>query len=85
MTLRAEEREPGNVYYRLRVVEVMEGMGRADDAIRVATRAASMAKTPEERAAVAAALASAQQFQVSQKKMKEDKPSGESDAVPPRQ
>jgi Protein of unknown function (DUF3500) len=56
-------------------------MGRADDAIRVATRAASMAKTPEERAAVSAALAGAQEFQVSQKKMKEDKPSGESDAV----
>jgi tetratricopeptide (TPR) repeat protein len=88
MTLRAEEREPGNVQYRLRVVEVMERMGRAEDAIRVATRAASMAKTPEERAAVSAALAGAQQFQVSQKKMKEDKPSGDSDAVkapPPRQ
>ena len=49
MTLRAEEREPGNVYYNSEWWKKMEAMGRADDAIRVATRAASMAKTPEER------------------------------------
>jgi tetratricopeptide (TPR) repeat protein len=71
MTLWAVESEPGNIHYRLRAVEVLERMGNADNAIRAATLAASMAKTPEERTAASAALAGAQQFQASQQKIKE--------------
>jgi TonB family protein len=71
MALTAVDREPGNVYYRIRAVEVLERMGRAEDAIRVATLAASMAKTPQEQGATSASLAGARQFQVSQRDMKE--------------
>lgn len=67
MTLQAVSREPGSVQYRIRAVEVLERQQRADDAVRVATLAASMAKTPEEQQAASAALAGAQQFQESWK------------------
>ena len=70
MTVQAVSREPGNVHYRVRGVEVLERQQRADDAIRVATLAMSMAKTPEEQQAAAAALAGAQQFQETWKKFK---------------
>jgi TonB family protein len=69
-TLQATQREPGNVHYRIRSVEVLERQGRPSDAVTVATLAASMAKTPEERAATASSLAQANQFQESWEKMK---------------
>jgi hypothetical protein len=48
-------------------VEVLKLMGKADNAIRAATLAASMAQTPEERTAASRALAGAQQLKESQK------------------
>jgi len=71
MALSAVSLEPGNVRYRLNSVQVLEMMGRGDDAVRVAKIAASMAKTPEEQANALAALSSAQQYQDYQKKVKE--------------
>jgi len=68
MTMQAVSREPGNVQYRIRAVEVLARQERADDAVRVATLAVSMAKTTEERQAASAALAGAQQFQESWRK-----------------
>src|SRR5579864_4205278 len=61
MTVQAVGREPGNVHYRVRAVEVLERQQRPDDAVRVATLAMSMAKTPEEQQAASAALAGAQE------------------------
>ncbi|HYB76999.1 MAG TPA: TonB C-terminal domain-containing protein [Candidatus Bathyarchaeia archaeon] len=69
MTLQAVTREPGNVQYRVRSVEVLERQRRAKDAVRVATLAVEMAHTPEERQAAAAALAGAQQFEESWEKI----------------
>lgn len=69
MTLQAVTREPGNMQYRLRAVEVLERQHRADDAVRVATLAVSMAKTPQEQQTASEALASAQQFKESWAKM----------------
>ena len=63
--------EPGNVRYRLNAAQVLEIMGRGDDAVRVAKLAASMAKTPEEQAEALAALSNAQQYQEYEKKVKE--------------
>jgi hypothetical protein len=71
MALTAVSLEPGNVRYRLNSVQVLETMGRGDDAVRVAKLAASMAKTPEEQADALAALSSAQQYEDFQKKLKE--------------
>lgn len=65
MTLQAVGREPGNVHYRVRAVEVLDRQQRPDDAVRIATLAVSMAKTPEEQQAASAALAGAQAFQES--------------------
>lgn len=70
MTLQAVSREPGNVQYRIRSVEVLERQQRAEDAVRVATLAVSMAKTPEEGRAAAVALAEAQQFEESREKIR---------------
>ena len=70
MALQAVDREPGNVQHRLRMVEVLERQQRAEDAVRVATLAQSMAKTPEEVQAVSAALSGAQQFQASLQKIR---------------
>ena len=70
MTLQALAREPGNVQYRIRGVEVLERQGRAEDAVRVATLAVTMAKTPEEAQATSTALAGAQQFQESLHKIR---------------
>jgi TonB family protein len=69
-TLQATQREPGNVHYRIRSVEVLQRQGRPEDAVKVATLAAAMAKTPQERAATEASLAQARQFQESWEKMK---------------
>ena len=68
MTLQAVSREPGNVNYRIRAVDVLERQQRPHDAVRVATLALSMAKTPEEQKAASASLAGAQQFQESWQK-----------------
>ena len=59
MALRAIDLEPGDVSYRLRAVQALERLGRAEDAMKVATLAASMAKTPEDQSAPSAALAGA--------------------------
>jgi Tfp pilus assembly protein PilF len=71
MAVTAVDLDPGNVRYRLDAAQVLERMGRVDDAVRVATLAASMAKTPQEQAAALAVLSNAQQFQNYQKQMKE--------------
>jgi TonB family protein len=70
MTLQAVSREPDNVQYRIRSAEVLERQQRAEDAVRVATQAVSMAKTPEEGHAAAVALAEAQQFEESRDKIR---------------
>jgi len=62
MVLHAVELEPGNISYRFRAVQVLERLGRADDAVRAATLAVAMARTPQEQAQASAALSSAQKF-----------------------
>lgn len=71
MTLWAVQCEPGNVQYRLRGVQLHEQMGDADNAVRSATFATKMARTPEEQKAAAEALESAQKFQEYKQKVKE--------------
>lgn len=71
LMLQAVSLEPGNVHYRLRMAQLLERMGRTDDALRVATLAASMAKTPEESAEAQSTLNSVRQFQEYQRHMKE--------------
>ena len=71
MAIIAVDLEPGNVGYRLNAAQVLEIMGRGDDAVRVTNLAASMAKTPEEQAEALAALTRAQQFQEFENKVKE--------------
>jgi len=62
LALQALSMEPGNMHYRLRMVQVLEQMGHADDALRVATLAVSLAKTPAEWSEAQEALGSAQRF-----------------------
>ena len=71
MALTAVELEPGNVHYRLNSAQILERMGRVDDAIKVAEHAASMAKTPEEQTAALALLAHAQQHRDYEQRRKE--------------
>jgi tetratricopeptide (TPR) repeat protein len=71
MALASVTLEPGNVHYRINAAQVLEIMGRGDDAVRVAKIAASMARTPEEQADALVALSNAQQYQEQQKKVKE--------------
>jgi len=71
MTLWAVQSEPGNIQYRLRAVQLHEQMGDGDNAVRTATFATKMAKTPEEQKAAAEALESAQKFQEYKQKVKE--------------
>jgi len=82
MTLQAVSREPGNVQYRIRSVEVLEGQQRATDAVRVATQAVSMAKTPEEKQAAGVALAQAQQFEAARERIREIQPREAATAAP---
>lgn len=82
MTLQAVSREPGNVQYRIRSVEVLERQQRAEDAVRVATEAVSMAKTPEDSQAARVALAEAQQFEESSGKIGAMQPSEAGTAAP---
>ncbi len=63
LVLRAVVLEPGNVDQRILAVQVLERLGRAEDAVRVANLAVSLAKTPQEEAEASAALSSAQRFQ----------------------
>jgi TonB family protein len=63
MVLHAVELEPGNVSYRIRAVQVLERLGRAEDAVSVANLAVSLARTPQEQAEASATLSSAQQFE----------------------
>jgi tetratricopeptide (TPR) repeat protein len=71
MTLWAVQSEPGNIQYRLRAVQLHEQMGDADNAVRAATFATKMARTPEEQKAAAEALENAQKFQEYKQKAKE--------------
>lgn len=85
MTLWAVQCEPGNIHYRLRAVQLHEQMGDADNAVRVATFATKMARTPEEQKAATEALESAQKFQEYKQKVKEfeaAKSSGTANAIP---
>jgi len=68
MALQAVDREPGNVEFRVRVAEILERQGRPADAVRVATIAASVARTPEERQKAAVALENAERFRDSWEK-----------------
>lgn len=71
MALTAVSLEPGDVHHRLMSAQVLEMMDRVDDAVRVTEFAASMAKTPAEKAETSAALLNAQRHQQYQKKVKE--------------
>jgi len=68
LALHAVQLEPGNVFYRIQSVHVLERLGRAEDAVQVANLALSMAKTPQEQEEASKALSSAQQFLASQKR-----------------
>jgi tetratricopeptide (TPR) repeat protein len=72
MATAAVSLEPGNVSYRLNAARVLEMMGRADDAVRVAQFAVSIAQTPDERREAEADLAMAQQHQAAQKQQREE-------------
>jgi TonB family protein len=65
---------------------VLEQQRRVEDAVRVATLALEMAKTPEEKQAASATLAGAQQFQDSWAKYQamQDDETSEDDAETPR-
>jgi tetratricopeptide (TPR) repeat protein len=71
LALQAVALEPGNIRYRLRMVQVLEQMGRADDALRVATLTASLAKTPNEWTEAQEALSSAQRFRDFKERMQQ--------------
>jgi tetratricopeptide (TPR) repeat protein len=71
MALAAVTIEPGDVHYRLTSAQVLQMMGRVDDAIRVARIATGMAKTMEEESEAAAVLSNAEQYQEFQKRAKE--------------
>jgi tetratricopeptide (TPR) repeat protein len=72
MATAAVSLEPGNVSYRLNAARVLEMIGRADDAVRVAQFAVSIAQTPDERGQAEADLAMAQQHQAAQKQLREE-------------
>lgn len=82
MTLWALEGEPGNLQYRLRAIAVLEQMGQADNAVRVATMATKMAKTAEEQTVAWQALESAKKFQEYKKDVQTRSEGQASDAVP---
>lgn len=81
MTLWSVQCEPGNLQYRLRAVAVLEEMGQADNAVRVATMATKMAKTPEEQTTASQALENAQKFQTFKQNNKEMTETQRSEAV----
>jgi tetratricopeptide (TPR) repeat protein len=61
MTLMAVSLEPGDFHHRLNSAQVLEMVGRTDDAITVAKVAATMAKTLGEQAQAQAFISNAQQ------------------------
>jgi outer membrane biosynthesis protein TonB len=63
---------------------VQEKRGRAEDAIRVANLAVSLAKTAEDHADAEESLAGAKQFEISQNKMKEPQEAQASAQVAPQ-
>ena len=63
--------EPGNVGYRLHMAELLVQMDRADDALRVAGVAASMAKTPEEWARAQSILENVRRYQQYKQRMQD--------------
>lgn len=63
MTLQAVTLERGNVQYRLQMANLLLQMDRAEDALRVANLAATMAKTLAEEADVQTALENIRRFQ----------------------
>jgi tetratricopeptide (TPR) repeat protein len=71
MAVNAVNLEPGNVRFRVDAAQTLLAMDRVDDAVRVARLAASMAKTPEEKAQVQTILTSIQQYQDFQRQLKE--------------
>jgi len=71
MMITAVTLEPGNMSYRINTVNLLEMLGRGEDAVRVAKLAASMAKTPEEQTEALAALSNAEHFVESQGKVKD--------------
>ncbi len=71
LALQAVSLEKGNVHYRLRVAQVLTHMGRPEDAVTVATRAAAMAKTPQEQTEARATLTNAEQLRDYQARLKE--------------
>ena len=83
MALMALELDRGNVHYWLNSAQGLERMGRVDDAIKVATRAADMAKTPDERAEAQTVLANAQQYRDFRKQMQEQQDTEGTPATPP--
>jgi len=69
-TLEALALDPTNIRYRTRAVDILEKQGGTEDAIRVATLALKLAKTPAEQSEASAYLAGAKQFKISVEKMK---------------
>ena len=67
LALHAQQLEPENIYYRLREVQVLERLGRAQDAVNVATRVLSMTKTTAEHAEALTVLTNAEQLLAHQK------------------
>jgi tetratricopeptide (TPR) repeat protein len=61
MTLMAVSLEPGDFHHRINSAQVLEMVGRVNDAITVAKVAATMAKTPGEQAEAQAFISNAQQ------------------------
>jgi len=71
MALAAVTLEPGNINYRLNLVQVLEHMDRANDAVKVAERAEGMARTPAEHDMARQALANAKDLQNFQRQARE--------------
>ncbi len=69
--LQAIDLEPGNIRYRLRMVHVLMRMDHTDDALRVATLATSMARTPEEWSEVQSTLDRVRQIQENKRRAQE--------------
>ena len=69
--LQAIDLEPGNIRYRLRMVHVLAEMDRTDDAVRVATLATSMAKSPEEALEAESTLDRVRQIQENKRRAQE--------------
>jgi Tfp pilus assembly protein PilF len=67
LALHAQQLEPGNIYYRLREVQVLERLGHDQDAVNAAARVLSKTKTTHEHAEALTALTQAEQLLAYQK------------------